>query len=226
MMNARTSFILTSVALCTGFAHAGVTEMTIRYASDLEPLLMYDINMDSTVIGDENFDVSGGAELLNFSASAAGGDVFQSLPWGAVSANASGGLTSGGFTHDVNLIGSAGGFFDIPDSADAGVSSTITFTIDEAMEFALIVNSYFFNNDAGFSSFGLTNLDTNEQFVEFPFFVGDVFTGMLEAGTYQLSAATNYGGAGYSFNLVPAPSTIMMLGLGGVVVTRRSRQTH
>ena len=222
-MNAQISFVTMAVALGTGSASAGLTDMTIRYVTDIEPLLMYDANMDSMVVGNENFDVNGGAELLNYSISANGGDVFQNLPWSSVSVNATGGITAGGFEHHVSAIGNAGGFFDIPSNANAVVSSTVTFTIDEAMDFELLIDTYYFDNDAGSSSFGLRNLDTNEQFVEFPYDAGSVFSGTLEAGTYRLSASTNYGGAGYSFNLVPAPSSVLVLSISGLCVVRRRR---
>lgn len=222
-MHTRISSMMMAAALGAGSATAGITDMTIRYVTDIEPLLMYDANMDFTVVGDENFDVNGGSELLNYSISAMGGDVFQTFPWSSVSVNATGGITAGGFEHNVSVIGDAGGFFDIPNNANAVVSSTVTFTIDEAMDFELVIDTYYFNNDAGSSSFGLRNVDTNEQFVEFPYDVGSMFAGTLEAGTYRLVAATNFGGAGYSFNLVPAPSALAMLALGGVFVGRRNR---
>jgi hypothetical protein len=212
-----------SVALAAGSASAGLTDMTIRYVTDIEPLLMYDANMDFTVVGNENFDVNGGAELLNYSISAMGGDIFQNLPWGEVFVNSTGAITANGFQHSVDVIGDAGGFSGIPNRANAVVSSNVTFTIDEAMDFELVIDTYYFNNDAGSSSLLLENMDTDEQFVEFPYDVGSMFAGSLEAGTYRLVAAANFGGAGYSFNLVPAPSSAMMLAMSGLCVSRRRR---
>jgi len=221
----------TLLAFLAAGALADVTGMSVNYRTTVDPLLEYDEFFDSTVIGNENFDITGGPELLTFSDSANGGDVFQSLEWGQAIVSATGVLTAdGGFEHDITVRGNAGGFFDTPDSVTAGMSSTVEFTIDSVMDFELMLLEFNFDNDAGFGSIGFVNTGTNEDLIDDFFFPGQfsphnpgVYTGTIDPGTYRLSASTNYGESQYAFTLVPSPSSLALLGLGGLCVTRRRR---
>lgn len=204
--------------------------MSVRYTTSLDPLVQYDASQEPTVIGDENFVEMGGPELLTFNADAAGGDVFQGFPWGTASADAIGGLRSdGGFEHRVTVRGSAGGFFGIPDSVNAGMSSRILFAIDRAMDFELTLLDFDFDNDVGSGGFGFRNTVTDEEFTDF-YFPGQfdpsnplVITGTIGPGSYELSAFTNAGISEYAFTLTPTPSTAALLGLTALIHGRRRR---
>lgn len=229
-MHAHRITAAVAVSALAAHASASITDLTVRYSTSVGPLLSYDANFDPTVIGDENFDVTGGSELLAYTNSAAGGDVFLNLPWSRASVNASGQLNAdGGFDHAVSVSGQAGGFFDIPNSVAASMTSTIEFTIDQSMDFELLLLNYNYNNDAGSGGFDFRNTGTNEVYTD-SYFPGQfspdnpgVITGTIGPGSYRLVASTNYGISQYGFTLTPTPGSAALLGMCGILASRRRR---
>jgi hypothetical protein len=212
--------------LATGTTIAGVSGLSVSHSSSVGGL--YEIAEDKfgdpiwVLIDDENFSVTGGDELLNYSATAQGGVVnlnggtFQEL-----SLTSTGSLNpNGGFTHTNQF---SAGWSDV---GSARGETSILFSVSEEATIEFFLDYLTYNNDFGSVVVELKNLDTDELvFVYSDYSDDELFETTLGAGNYAFSANTSVGALAYSFdvNPVPSPSALGLLGLGGVYAMRRRR---
>lgn len=217
----------TLAILAAGTAAAGVSGLSVSHSSNVG--VLFEIGEDKNgdivynTIGDENFSVTGGDELLNFDTTVHGGWVnsFGGDELNFLTLTSSGSLTpEGGFTHS--------NYFSTGVSEYGGGSgdTQIAFTVSEEATLVFFLDYLTYNNDSGSGMVELKNLDTDEQvFVFYDYSDDESFEAMLGAGNYALSVSSRNGSLSYSFdvNPVPSPSAMGLLGLGGLCTLRRRR---
>lgn len=224
------------LTLLVGSAHARVTDLDFSFQGTVSAVDLYNGTGDPfdsrnyTFVRNESFLVEGGPELLDFEASAMGGDFFPNgdLLIGSrsdVSISMIGSLASDGSLSLISTQDSEVAFNGAyPGDATAGTNVNFTFTLASAAEFTLIGSSGG-GVDFGGASGTLVDVDGNSiAGFSSPFNANVNLSGTLEPGTYRFFSLTStVASASFEFTVTPSPASLALLGASGVLMGRRRR---
>lgn len=199
------------VAACTAAASANITYNSQIRSIEKSVLIKstpYSESVSTNALGDWNESISGGFGDINGFADAYASQI-SSLGANSISAS-----------------GTMGGSYGPPAGTSIGTGFSylaVSFTLDQAMDYTLDLDMF---TDHGQFSFTGTSINLvgnpwdNLQISQ---------SGTLQAGTYDLiidagvSGGFVQGDYAFDLQLVPAPSSAGMLGLGLLAATRRRR---
>lgn len=200
-------------------AVAQVSDVSLTFEAAINDLT--DFNTGDP-LGNESFVETGGLELLPYSRSAQGGDAFN---MSGVVVNLSGELGPDGAFSGSGLNSASESFTVKPNSSIQSITK-IDFTVTSPAMYSFEVAAMF-DNDGGFNGISLTGPGgvVFQGGGNLPGFDGDgLFEGSLEPGEYQLvTRAGSIGSINYSFSIIPAPASGVLLGFAGVLGARRRR---